>query len=117
MKRSRLKVMLCLHIMLVLYSFSSILSKLAARQQFFSWNFCIYYALIILLLALYAIGWQQVIKRLPLSVAFANKAITIVWGIIWGFPFFDEKVTLGKLIGAVMVIIGIVLYAKEDEKD
>ena len=70
--------------------------------------------MIILLLALYAIGWQQVIKRLPLSVAFANKAITIVWGIIWGFLFFDEQVTLGKLIGAVMVIIGIVLYAKED---
>lgn len=34
-----------------------------------------------------------------------------------GLSFFDEKVTLGKLIGAVMVIIGIVLYAKEDEKD
>lgn len=109
--------MLCLHIMLVLYSFSSILSKLASRQPLFSWNFCIYYALILLLLASYAIGWQQVIKRLPLSVAFANKAITIVWGILWGYLFFDEKVTPGKAIGAVMVIIGIVLYLKENGSD
>ena len=45
-------------------------------------------------------------------MAFANKAITVVWGIIWGYLFFDEAITLKKLIGAALVMTGIVLYAK-----
>ena len=78
-------------------------------------RFCIYYAVIIVLLGVYAIGWQQVIKRIPLTTAFANKAVTVVWGIVWGWFFFGESITLGKLIGAGMVIAGVVLFAKSDE--
>ena len=54
------------------------------------------------------------IKRLPLTTAFANKAVTVVWGIIWGAVFFKEKITVGKLIGAVIVITGVILYVKAD---
>ena len=78
-------------------------------------RFCIYYAVIIVLLGVYAIGWQQVIKRIPLTTAFANKAVTVVWGIVWGWFFFGESITPGKLIGAGMVIAGVVLFAKSDE--
>ena len=79
-------------------------------------HFCLYYAIIILLLGFYAIGWQQIIKRLPLTTAFANKAVTVVWGIIWGAVFFQEKVTIGKVIGAILVILGVVVYANADGK-
>ena len=49
-----------------------------------------------------AIGWQQVIKRIPLTTAFANKAVTVVWGLVWGALFFREAVTPGKLLGAAL---------------
>ena len=64
----------------------------------------------------YAIGWQQVIKRLPLTMAYANRAITIVWGIIWGLLFFNEKLNAGKIIGAVIVIAGVLLYVTESDE-
>ena len=67
------------------------------------------------LLGFYAIGWQQIIKRLPLTTAFANKAVTVVWGIIWGAVFFHESITVGKVIGAALVIVGVVIYARADE--
>ncbi len=101
--------------MLMVYSMSGICSKLAAGESFLSARFCIYYAVIIVLLGVYAIGWQQVIKRIPLTTAFANKAVTVVWGIVWGWFFFGESITPGKLIGAGMVIAGVVLFAKSDE--
>ena len=115
MTKSKLKVLFLLHIMLMIYSMSGICSKMAAGQPFLSFKFCVYYGLIIILLGFYAVGWQQIIKRLPLTTAFANKAVTVVWGIIWGFVFFQEKVTAGKIIGAVKVITGVVIYARADE--
>lgn len=112
--KSKLKVLFLLHIMLMIYSMSGICSKMAAKETFLSLGFCFYYAIIILLLGLYAIGWQQIIKRLPLTTAFANKAVTVVWGIIWGAVFFHEAITVNKVIGATMVITGVVFYAKAD---
>ena len=114
MNKSKIKTLFLLHIMLMIYSMSGICSKMASKQEFLRTEFCFYYAMIIILLGFYAIGWQQIIKRLPLTMAFANKAVTIVWGIIWGVVFFDEAITAGKIIGAILVIIGVVIYAKSD---
>jgi hypothetical protein len=44
-------------------------------------------------LFVYAILWQQVLKKIPLTTAIANKSITIVWGMIFGLLFFEEKVS------------------------
>lgn len=117
MAKDRLKTLFLLHIMLMVYSMSGICSKMAAGTDFLSFKFCLYYGIIIVLLGLYAIGWQQIIKRLPLTTAFANKAVTIVWGIIWGYIFFHEPITVGKVIGAALVTAGVVLYAYADKED
>ena len=77
-------------------------------------RFCLYYGTVILLLGVYAIGWQQVIKRIPLTTAFANKAVTVVWGLVWGALFFREAVTPGKLLGAALVIVGVILFEQAD---
>lgn len=100
--------------MLMLYSMSGICSKRAAEVDFLSVEFCIYYGLIIVLLGLYAIGWQQIIKQIPLTTAFANKAVTVIWGIVWGAVIFEETVTVGKIIGALLVIAGVILFAYAD---
>ncbi len=110
------KYFIYLHILLVLYSLSAVFSKLASVEPFLSLKFCVYYGLVLFLLALYALCWQQIIKHLPLTAAYANKAITVVWGILWGIVIFGEMLTPGKIIGAVFVICGIVLYAISDGK-
>ena len=115
MDKSQLNVLFALHLMLMIYSMSGICSKMASQQDFLSFKFCLFYAIIIFLLGFYAIGWQQIIKRLPLTTAFANKAVTVVWGIIWGAVFFHESITVGKVIGAALVIVGVVIYARADE--
>ena len=114
MGKNKMKTLFLLHLMLMIYSMSGICSKLAAGEPFLSLKFCVYYAVVILLLGFYAIGWQQIIKRLPLTTAFANKAVTVIWGIIWGAVFFNEPIKAGKVIGAVLVIAGVVLFAVAD---
>lgn len=117
MNKGKIKTLFLLHLMLMIYSMGGICSKMAAKQEFLSFQFCLYYGVVILLLGFYAIGWQQIIKRLPLTTAFANKAVTVVWGIIWGFVFFNEEIGLKKIIGALLVIAGVVLYAMAEDGD
>ena len=114
MQKNKAKTFILLHLMLMVYSLSGVCSKMASKQKFLSFKFCLFYGCIILLLGFYAIAWQQIIKRLALTTAFANKAVTIVWGIIWGMIFFQEKVSVNQIIGAVIVIAGVVLYAIAD---
>lgn len=114
---SRIKTLFALHILLMVYSTSGILSKLAAGVDFLSWQFVALYGGVIALLGVYAIGWQQILKRMPLTSAFSNKAVTIVWGIIWGMLFFHEPLTAGKAMGALFIIAGVVLFAHADKDD
>ena len=114
MQKNKAKTFILLHLMLMVYSLSGVCSKMASKQKFLSFKFCLFYGCIILLLGFYAIAWQQIIKQLALTTAFANKAVTIVWGIIWGMIFFQEKVSVNQIIGAVIVIVGVVLYAIAD---
>lgn len=104
-----------LHLILMFYSISGILSKLAATQPFLSPRFCLCYCGVIAILGIYALAWQQIIKRLPLTDAYANKAMTVVWGLIWGVLIFRETITPGKVTGAVLVVAGVVLFSTADK--
>lgn len=108
------RALIALHAMLALYSLSSVCAKLASGYDFLSVGFVACYAGMIALLGVYALGWQQVIKRLPLTYAYANKAVTVVWGIIWGILLFHERVSPVKLLGAAIVLAGVVLFSLSD---
>ena len=110
------KTILALNVLLMFFSLGGIFSKLASKQPFLSLKFILCYGALLFIMFVYAIGWQQVIKRLPLTMAYANRAVTIVWGIIWGLLFFNEKLNVGKIIGAVIVIAGVLLYVTESEE-
>ena len=101
----------------MLYSMGGIFGKLAGAEPVFSFKFFLYYGMVIGILGIYAIGWQQIIKRMPLTTAFANKAVTVVWGLVWGVLFFREQITLGKIVGVLLVAIGVVIFAKADQEN
>ena len=82
-----------------------------------SLEFCLFYTGMLAVLVVYAIGWQQILKHLPLTVAFANKSITVIWGIIWGAVFFGEQITPTMIVGAVVVMAGIVLFSIADGEE
>lgn len=108
--RENIRSFLALHILLLIYSVSSVCSKLAASQPMGSFPFFMMYGGVILALGIYALGWQQVIKHLPLTAAYANKAVTVVWGMILGTVFFQEQLCARQILGAAVVIVGVVLF-------
>ena len=113
--RWKIKYYIVLHIELLLLSLGGICSKIAAKKEFLSNEFLVFYGIVLLDLAVYAIVWQQIIKKLPLNTAYSNKAIMIVWGMIWGVIFFGEKITWNMIVGAIIVIVGVIMVVRSDE--
>lgn len=111
----KIKYLIMLHILLVFYSFCGVFSKLASGYDPLSLQFILFYGTSIFILGVYAILWQQVLKYFSLTVAFMNKAITVIWGVIWGYLFFNENITIKMIIGAVVVLFGICLVVSSDE--
>ncbi len=111
------RVYLLLHLLMLFYAAATAMQKLASRYAFLSLGFLLSYAGVAFFLGLYALGWQQVIKRLPLSVAFANKAVTYVWMMLFGALFFRESIRPRQILGCAILIAGVLLYVRADREE
>lgn len=106
-----------LQVVFAVYSISSVVSKLASGKELLSLEFIIFYGLDVMILGIYALLWQQVIKKFELSIAYANKAITLLWALVWGIVIFHEQITPGKAAGIVLVMVGIFILNSEESSD
>ena len=85
-------------------------------ENIFSIEFIFWFGLVFVIMFGYAIIWQQILKRMPLTVAYANRPVTLIWGIIWGALIFGEKVTWNMIAGAAIIFAGIYLVIGEDSE-
>ena len=104
-----------LHILLFLFSLGSVCSKIAGQAEFLSMKFIFFYGLVLVILFGYALVWQQILKKLPLVTAYANKAVTVIWGLLWGTIIFKEQITIWNILGAAIIIFGIYMVVSSDE--
>jgi multidrug transporter EmrE-like cation transporter len=98
-----------LHGTLLLYSGLSILAKyagihLAAQRHDLA---LLFLGLEFLALLVYTLLWQQVLRRMPLSFAYSNKAVCTLWTCLLGLLFFGESLTWGKALGLLVVLAGV----------
>ena len=114
--KSKFFPFLLMHTGFFLYAFYPVLGKSASKYDFLSFNYCVIYCVIIALLFVYAILWQQVLKSFRLPIAICNKAVTIVWGMFFSRMFFSEEITLKKILGAAIILFGIILLSFSDRK-
>lgn len=101
-----------LYLAFIIYSFISVLAKYAALQDNFFIRL-IYIAGEILLLGIYAVFWQQTLKRFPLVVAMSNKGITVILGLVWSVLLFNEVVTIWNILGTCIIFLGIWLVSSD----
>ena len=114
-KKIGIGTIIALQIIVMIYTLSGVMAKFAAAYDFLSFRFILFYGLEILLLGIYAIFWQQIIKKTELSVAYINRSVAILWSMLWAFLFFSEKITPRNLIGVVIVIAGTMVVNFDDE--
>ena len=98
-----------MHIGFLIYSFYSVVGKLASLDNQSKVTSLFFYLILFFILGLYAVIWQQVLKVFPLSSAYTNKAVIIIWGMLWGKLFFSEQFTFKKLIAVLLIFTGIII--------
>ena len=95
----------------LLYASVSIFTKLASQQEFMSWNFMLGVMDAVGVMGLYAVLWQQVLKRIELSVAYMFKGTSLIFVMLLAYVLFGEQITWNNVLGAIIIIVGIVLFA------
>ncbi|MBR1809231.1 MAG: EamA family transporter [Paludibacteraceae bacterium] len=91
----------------------TLFTKFAAQQEFMSVPYCMSLAGAIGVMGIYAICWQQILKRIDLSTAYMFKGTSLIFVMLLAYAIFDETITTMNIIGATVIILGIALYAKE----
>ncbi len=106
-----------LQAVVVIYTLNSIVAKFAENVEMLSFKFFLAYGLEVAILGVYAICWQQMIKKFDLSVAYANRAMAILWTALWALIIFKDTIGLKQAIGIGLVVIGtiVVNWSKKEQ--
>ena len=67
------------------------------------------------LLGIYAAGWQVMLKKFNLGVAYANRSAVVIWGILLAWLCLGETLSWTLAAGAVLIISGIILVSTEED--
>ena len=116
-KRPGVKILwlLLLQGAVLLFSLSSVMMKLAGTAELFSLHSFLYYGAGIALLGVYAVAWQQFLKRMPLSLAYANRAMSMLWTMVFGYLLFGETIRWNMIAGVIVIAAGIGLMVTDHE--
>lgn len=96
----------------LLYACVTLFTKYASQQEFCSWEYCLGLIGAICVMGAYAICWQQILKRVELSTAYMFKGTSLIFIMLFAFALFGEQITLMNIVGAVLIVLGITLFAK-----
>lgn len=112
-KLSKWKQILLLQAVVFVYSIISMLSKYVSgfikSYGLFSWQVVCGVGCVFLALAVYAFFWQKILKKVDLSIAYSNKAVGLLWTLVWAAVLFGEKTTAVNVIGLLMICAGVVV--------
>ena len=117
MKKKSIAAILQLQGAVIVYSLSTVAAKFASEYPMLTLGWICFFALEFVVLAIYAVIWQQVIKKFQLSIAYSNKAVTLMWSMLWNFVIFSEKITPGMVIGVLIVIAGVIVMNSSSEEE
>lgn len=100
---------------IIIYTISSVMSKEASASGGNLLRFLFFFGMEFVMLGVYALLWQQIIKRFALSVAYANRSMSVVWSMVWAVIFFHDTITIQNIAGVVLVVAGIWIINTDTE--
>ena len=95
-----------------IYAFVSVFTKYTSLQEFLSIKYFLGLAIVVAILGIYAIIWQQVLKRIELTTAYMFKGTSLIFVLMFSALIFNETITLWNVVGAALIVGGIVWFAK-----
>lgn len=95
-----------------IYASTGIFSKMASKQVPGGIPYFLWVSGAVGVLALYAVLWQQVIARIPLSIAYLFRSSCLVFALLFAAFLWNEPISSNNLAGAAIMAVGITLYVR-----
>lgn len=115
MKKTGLKQIVLLQAIVVIYTVSGIMAKFSSAGETLE-KIILFFGLDLMFLGIYAICWQQMIKIFPLSVAYANRAMALLWSAVWAKIIFGEQIRVKQMLGIAFVVLGTLVINTDKEE-
>lgn len=96
----------------LIYACTYICMKKASAHVFMSSPFIFWIIGAICVMGVYALLWQQILVKTPLSMAYMFKGTSLVFVLLLSALLFNETITLSNVLGSIIIILGIAFYAR-----
>ncbi len=106
-KKTKLIYIILLQLAVILYTCTDIAAKYASGYPFLSPGFILCYGVEILILGIYAVFWQQILKKVDISIAYSNRAAAIFYSTLWAALIFHEHISVQNIVGITIIFAGI----------
>jgi len=83
--------------------------KFSKDYAFLSPMYLFWFAVAVGIMGLYAIAWQLLLERVPLTTAYLRKGLTYVLIFVWARLFFHEEISVKQMIGMAIIIAGMIV--------
>ena len=111
--RLTIRNVLFLTFAVAIYSSAGFFSKLASGYDFLSLPYICCLVGVIIVLGVYAVLWQIALKRVPLNQAYLFRSLGVVFGLAIAFLAFYESISWQNLLGAAIVLCGLLILLSE----
>ena len=88
--------------------------KLGARHPFLSVPYLMWFGLAVCILGFYAVCWQLILEKLPLTTAYLRRGFSYVLIFVWAILIFHEAITWKQVLGICVIIAGMVISLSEE---
>ena len=96
----------------LIYACTYICMKKASGFEFLSSSYVLWTLGAVAIMGVYALLWQQVLAKTPLSTAYMFKGTSLIFVLLLSALLFGEGITMKNIIGSAIIISGIILYAR-----
>lgn len=93
----------------LIYSTTGIFTKLSSGEVFLSQGYILYFAFVLASIGIYAVLWQIILNKVPLTQAYLFKSITVLFSLFFAYYIFSEVVTKYNIVGAAFIVAGIII--------
>ena len=83
--------------------------KLGGRYPFMSPGYIAWFCLALLILGFYAVCWQLILEKLPLTTAYLRRGFSYILIFVWATLIFHEAITWKQILGIMVITVGMII--------
>ncbi|MBE5998021.1 MAG: hypothetical protein Q4C02_04080 [Eubacteriales bacterium] len=84
------------------------------RYETFSAGYFFWFGLAVAILAIYAVCWQLILERLPLTTAYLRRGFSYILLFVWSALLFHETITPKQILGIAVISLGMVISVSDE---